>query len=332
MTSKPPSPWDQAAIRSADTRKRENVDRRQEVAAGRDEAFVPRRDAGNRHELRYYGLNAVQAVFAHRPDAIRKVYLLESRIPQLQPLLAWCVKQRIGYRVVEEADLGKLAASSHHEGVVADVLRAEPQSLADWLQSLPPGRCFTGLDGVGNNTLRRDPRRRALRVWPSSSGRFDAAAMAPPEAWPGRPEHVPLDACRNAGLPGCAARSGLPLAAPVGAAARSFSTGLPHRLVYCGAEGEGMDHDLVRTFDLICPYLFGAVEASTSRRHRRFLAWRHPPFVRPGLPGCSASRPPGPRATETTGNHLPAAASATSALFTLPKSPSASAARYANTA
>ena len=52
---------------------------------------------------------------------------------RLQPLLAWCVQNRIGYRVVEEADLGKLAASSHHEGIVADVLRVEPLSLSAWL-------------------------------------------------------------------------------------------------------------------------------------------------------------------------------------------------------
>src|SRR6476469_7084964 len=88
-------------------------------------------------ELRLYGLNAVRAVFARRPDAIRKLYLLDARIPQLQPLLKWCVAHRIGYRVVEDADLQKLAASTHHEGVVADVLREEPPSLTAWLRDLP---------------------------------------------------------------------------------------------------------------------------------------------------------------------------------------------------
>ncbi len=87
-------------------------------------------------ELRLYGLNAVDAVFRHRPQAIRKVYLLQSRIHALKPLLAWCVQQRVGYRVVEEADLDRLAASSHHEGVVADVLNAEPLSLDAWLEAL----------------------------------------------------------------------------------------------------------------------------------------------------------------------------------------------------
>ena len=103
-------------------------------------------------ELRLYGLNAVDAVFRHRPQAIRKVYLLQSRIHALKPLLAWCVQQRVGYRVVEEADLDRLAASSHHEGVVADVLKAEPLSLDAWLEALATGAPALAiwLDGVGN--------------------------------------------------------------------------------------------------------------------------------------------------------------------------------------
>src|SRR4051812_46198647 len=60
-------------------------------------------------ELRIHGMNALAAVFAKRPQAIRKLYLLEARIPQLQPLLKWCVANRVGYRVVENADLQKLA-------------------------------------------------------------------------------------------------------------------------------------------------------------------------------------------------------------------------------
>mgnify|MGYP006194141577 CR=1 FL=1 len=116
----------------------------------------PSRDEGvasaARSELRLYGLNAVQAVFSRRPEAIRKVYLTESRIPALKPLLAWCVKQRVGYRVVEEGDLDRLAASTHHEGVVADVVKAEPVPMGDWLRALPAGQPLAAvwLDGVGN--------------------------------------------------------------------------------------------------------------------------------------------------------------------------------------
>ncbi len=52
--------------------------------------------------LRIHGMNALTAVFAQRPQAIRKLYLLEARIPQLQPLLKWCVANRVGYRIVED--------------------------------------------------------------------------------------------------------------------------------------------------------------------------------------------------------------------------------------
>ena len=38
-------------------------------------------------ELRLYGVNAVKAAFHRRPDALRKLYLLQDRIPQLQPML-----------------------------------------------------------------------------------------------------------------------------------------------------------------------------------------------------------------------------------------------------
>jgi len=105
-----------------------------------------------REEVRLYGLNAVQAVFERRPQAIRKLYLLQARVHALRPLLAWCVQNRVGYRVVETEDLDRLAASSHHEGVVADVLRSDPLPLEDWLASLAPGAPALALwlDGVGN--------------------------------------------------------------------------------------------------------------------------------------------------------------------------------------
>ena len=137
----PPSPWDKSRVRH------ERPHPQDRPASAHEEPEPARA----RQELRLYGLNAVRAAFARRPQAIRKLYLAEARIPQLQPLLKWCVANRVGYRVVEEGDLQKLAASSHHEGVVADVLRAEPQSLTQWLHELPGGpQCALWLDGVGN--------------------------------------------------------------------------------------------------------------------------------------------------------------------------------------
>ena len=213
---------------------------------------------GRNAELRLYGLNAVRAVFARRPQAIRKLYLSEARIPALQPLLAWCVANRIGYRVVAEADLGKLAASSHHEGVVADVLRAEPMALPDWLRDLPAGpQCAIWLDGVGNP--------HNLGAILRSAAHFGVAGVL-------LPQHSTL------ALSGAAARvaeggaeamtlvrlgesaeamadlraAGFALGATVVAGGQDvFATAMPERVVYVlGAEGEGMDRDLAARCDL----------------------------------------------------------------------------------
>ena len=102
-------------------------------------------------EQRMYGLNACLALFAHRPQALRKVWLLESRIPALKPVLAFCVKNRLGYTIVESDDLERLSGSAHHEGVVFGAMPAEELSLSHWLRGLPAGpQVVIWLDGVGN--------------------------------------------------------------------------------------------------------------------------------------------------------------------------------------
>jgi RNA methyltransferase, TrmH family len=213
-----------------------------------------RRDA----ELRLYGLNAVRAVFARRPQAIRKLYLAEARIPQLQPMLKWCVAHRVGYRVVDDADLQKLAASAHHEGVVADVLREEPAALSPWLRELPPGPCCAlWLDGVGNphnlGAILRSaahfgvsavllPKHSALALSGAAARVAEGGAEAVPFVRLGREDNA-MAQLRGAGfkLAATVVRGGTDL----------FMAALPPRLVYVmGAEGEGMNADLVEACDL----------------------------------------------------------------------------------
>ena len=209
-------------------------------------------------ELRLYGLNAIRAVFARRPDAIRKLYLAEARIPQLQPLLKWCVANHVGYRVVEEGDLQKLAASSHHEGVVADVLREEPAALTTWLRELPDGPlCALWLDGVGNPhnlgaILRASahfgvsaillPKHSTLALSGAAARVAEGGAEAVPFVRLGRDDNA-MAQLRGAGftLAATVVRGGVDV----------FRTALPQRLVYVlGAEGAGMDAQLAATCDL----------------------------------------------------------------------------------
>jgi TrmH RNA methyltransferase len=202
-------------------------------------------------ELRIHGLNAVRAVFEHRPQAIRKLYLAEARIPQLQSLLKWCVANRVGYRVVDPADLQKLAASAHHEGVVADVLREEPASLTAWLRELPAGpSCLLWLDGVGNphnlGAILRSaahfgvkavliPKHSTLALSGAAARVAEGGAEAVPFVRLGREDNA------MAQLAATVVRGGTDL----------FSAKLPQRLVYVlGAEGEGMDVELAKACDM----------------------------------------------------------------------------------
>jgi TrmH RNA methyltransferase len=229
-------------------------DRPARVQAPREERQV----GASRDELRLYGMNAVQAVFARRPDAIRKVYLVESRIPALKAVLAWCVKHRVGYRVVEEGDLDRLAASTHHEGVVADVLKAEPLPISEWLHTLPANQPVAALwlDGVGNphnfGAILRSaahfgvagillPRDSTLALSGAAARVAEGGAEQVPLVRMGNPENA-LAQLRGAGfaLAATVVRGGDDL----------FAVDLPQRLVYVmGAEGEGMDARLADACD-----------------------------------------------------------------------------------
>jgi TrmH RNA methyltransferase len=209
-------------------------------------------------EVRLYGLNALRAVFARRPQAIRKLYLAEARIPQLQPLLKWCVANRVGYRVVEEGDLQKIAASAHHEGVVADVLRDEPVPLSSWLRDLPEGpQCLLWLDGVGNphnlGAILRSaahfgigavllPKHSTLALSGAAARVAEGGAEAVPFVRLGREDNA-IAQLHGAGfaLAATVVRGGSDL----------FKAELPRRLVYVvGAEGEGMSPELAAACDM----------------------------------------------------------------------------------
>ena len=116
-----------------------------------NEAEVVRIEDVAPREQRLYGVNACLAVFAKRPEAIRKVWLVETRMPKLKAVLAFCVKHRVGYTVAGDEDLERLSGSAHHEGVCFAVLPAAELSLSAWLRDLPRGPAVAlWLDGVGN--------------------------------------------------------------------------------------------------------------------------------------------------------------------------------------
>lgn len=209
----------------------------------------PRRD-----ELRVFGFNACLAAFAARPDDLRKAYLSASRMGALRELMAWCVQQRLGYRVVEEEDLARLAGSQHHEGVVLDMRRPPERALEPFLAGLDPRApaCLLWLDGVGN------PHNFGALL--RSAAHFGVAGVLLPQDSPlalsgaacrvaeGGAEAVPLVRLGEESDAVATLRAaGFTLAATLPTRAQSlFDAALPARTVFVmGAEREGMSSALL---------------------------------------------------------------------------------------
>ncbi|MEP6939846.1 MAG: TrmH family RNA methyltransferase [Rudaea sp.] len=209
-------------------------------------------------ELRVHGRNACLAVFAHRPDDVRKVYLTEARIGDFKPVLAWCVKHRLGYRVVEAEDLERLTETQHHEGVCFEVRRHPPLAVDAMLQAIDSARpaLVAWLDGVGNphnvGAILRSAANFGIQgmILPAQNSELSGAALRVAE---GGAESVRLAYAREgedvaavlhaAGfkVAGTVPRDGTPL----------YKTTFPARLaLVLGAEGEGMSKQLIRAADL----------------------------------------------------------------------------------
>lgn len=164
------NPWSRARPSQRSPDKRERERRRDEADAANRPARTPSRDTPRREspspandigagthtavardEERWYGTNACLAAFAKRPHDLRKVWLTEARLASMKPVLAWCVQQRIGYRIVEGTDLDRLTASRHHEGVCFDMRPAAETSLGGLLATATDRpSTLLWLDGVGN--------------------------------------------------------------------------------------------------------------------------------------------------------------------------------------
>jgi TrmH RNA methyltransferase len=208
-------------------------------------------------EMRLHGVNACLAAFAHRPQDLRKAWLAEASIPAFKQVLAWCVKQRIGYRVVEADEIERLTASSHHEGVCFALRRAQAPSLDAVLEGIDADApaLLLWLHGVGNPhnlgaILRSAAHFGARAVLLSDAPGLSAAAYRVAE---GGAEAVPCVLVGDMDVVlARLRRAGFQLAATtVRGGASLYEAPLPRRLVLLlGAETTGLPQALLERADL----------------------------------------------------------------------------------
>lgn len=219
----------------------------------------PLRQEQPSRELRLFGINACLAVFAHRPQAIRKIYITEGLIPRFRSVLFLCAEQRIGYRVVEHNDLVKLTHSEHHEGVCFEVLNRQTVSLDDLLQTLAEKSrsWLVWLDGVGNPHNFGAILRSAAHfgcdglIMPNDSKlTLSGAACRVAE---GGAESIPLAHINNTSkaLVQLKQSGYLTVASVIRSGDNLFNTELPPKIVLLvGAESNGMSENLISACDL----------------------------------------------------------------------------------
>lgn len=241
-------------------------------------------------EVRRFGVNACRAIFARRPDDVRKLWLTQDRVPDFRELLSRCASRRIGYRIVEADELERLAGSRHHEGVVLDVRDRPSPSLASWLAGSAPAGSMQvlWLGGVGNphnlGAILRSAAHfgaGAVIAGPGSAGLSGSAcrvaeggAEAVPHVVGGEPAE---DFARLRA-------AGFRILATSSHARRALDEApLPARIAWAiGAEGEGLPADLLALADAVVAIPgTGAVEslnvaaavavllAEHRRQHRR---------------------------------------------------------------
>lgn len=205
-----------------------------------------------RNELRVFGLNACLAVYARRPQAIRKVYLQPALLPRFAEVLRWCAARRVGYRLVGGEDLRRLTGSQHHEGVCFDVLRPEPPALADLLARLRPDQSaqIVCLDGVGNPhnlgaILRSAAHFGLLAVAVAAEAGLSLSGAACRVA-EGGAEAVPLLHLRADDWPRLQAAGFVCAATVVRGGEPLYARPLPPRLLWLlGAEGSGLPSERI---------------------------------------------------------------------------------------
>ena len=101
-------------------------------------------------EDRICGFNAVRALFARRPESVKRLFLSEEAraATAVEPMRAQMAERHKPYRFLDAEELARAAGTQHHGGIVA-VAVSRPVALLDFER--PPRHPFLlVLDGVGN--------------------------------------------------------------------------------------------------------------------------------------------------------------------------------------
>lgn len=103
-------------------------------------------------ETTIYSENSCKAVFSHRPEAIIKAFIVQEKTYEFKSLIAYLVEHRLGYDVITDEQMAKIAQTPHHGGICLIVKKRQSQLIGDYLlQSEQIEQdCILAIDDINN--------------------------------------------------------------------------------------------------------------------------------------------------------------------------------------
>lgn len=101
---------------------------------------------------RYYGLHCCFAIVESRPKSVRRVFISRKVQTLCKPLIEWCEKKKVTFKLTDDAELTRVAATEHHEGVVLEADSLRQPSLTELVKDFKQRKdaLVVFLDGVEN--------------------------------------------------------------------------------------------------------------------------------------------------------------------------------------
>jgi RNA methyltransferase, TrmH family len=153
VRSKPPTP--RAGRPPLEKQPRKPSPRPQKAAQAPRPARANERDRASvrvplEQTQKVYGLSAVRAVVAQRPEQVLSIAHTKAVRKALADVLREAARRRIAYREVNDDELSRIAGSLHHEGVCVLALEPAAPELETLARRTEPRGLIVALDGVQN--------------------------------------------------------------------------------------------------------------------------------------------------------------------------------------
>jgi len=103
-------------------------------------------------EMKIFGVNACRAFFEHRQDQIVRAYFDEQVAYRFGYIMKACARARKAYRIIDTAELDKIAETRGHQGICFLVKKIDPFTIKEYLDASLDltTDCLVALERLGN--------------------------------------------------------------------------------------------------------------------------------------------------------------------------------------